>query len=828
MKQMDMRREDAFAALQQSYQRACSTVELLAEEAARHGLWEQAGFGERLSDLYLRLKRGPVRAVIMGQTSSGKSTLINALTGSIIAPESADACSPIPICFISDRKAGETHITYYDKLPRMLPQEKYANPTSLLQWHHDSGKLAEDHGTRPFVHTVSETFPQLATLIDSPGLNANSTDTDKLYALFDPPSYATADEPDLPELVLYISTAGGNLSEEEMKSLKRLLDKGVDPRRILLVHNELCADLEGLQADQFERTDDAARNGLAESLRALMPSSIPDVHFMDMEDSSSVFDAFFDDAFSQDVSASDEDEADAHIVSVNALFARVFYAGAYNPMANLITGATEKQYRQLQKAKKNPKQERVMELCAAWRQQGHADYQPLLHLRDVINEQAMSLTETADLGAALRAVKRLGDELIAMRIRQLTEEAERDRKPVLKWVKRLDELRSRLNKKRNNLPERIAKRHGQYASRLDDILWKMMEDRGQRLGDVAEGIAAAGTETQADRFLHGFRDSEAISFAGKLTSGLLNALANKNWLKDQFNTLLERSPCFTTSGHGAALDRQLFLAYQKPEGGQDAFAALESICKEIIVSLNQQLLRQDDESVDAVQRLLEEYGSFLTATLKGDAAEIRRELSSYCQDMQREAWEKDRQMIDALMKQQAFSSAVSAQSGDQMNGQLPEQVLACYGSVMSALRAAMANPIRETEQIARQIHERYHKLGTQVVRGNRYAPEVNLKNVREMVFRQVICPTLEQVVLTAAGVFDTSEISAQMDKLKTASQEYASQALEPAFSGGFELIHQCHAALREAMAPWRDPNDDEDVKRLIQNMAQYDRSIIEV
>lgn len=826
MKQKDTQREEAFAALQHSYEKACSTVEFLAKEAVRYGLWEHANFGERLSDLYLRLKRGPVRAVIMGQTSSGKSTLINALVGSIIAPESADACSPIPICFMRDKKqTSETHITYFDKQKHNLPQEKYANQTSLLQWHHDSGTLAQDNGTRPFVHTASETFPQLATLIDSPGLNANGTDTDILYALFDQPSYATADDPDLPELVLYISTAGGNLSEEELKSLKLLLDKGVDPHRIFVVHNEFCADLENLQTDQFERTDNAARNGLAESFRALLPPSTPDVFSMDIDDSSAIFDAFLDDAFGNDVSVSSEDEAYAHIVSLNALFARVFYAGAYNPLANLITGATEDQYKQLLAAKKNPKQDRVIELCAAWRQANHADYQPLLHLRDVINEQALNLAGTADLKAALRAVNRLGDELLERRIQQLSDEAVRDRKPILEWVKRLDELRIWLNDAYDSLPQKTAKWHGEFASRLNGMLLEIKEKQDRRIRGMAEGIAAASNETPASRFWRGAKDGSADSLVARLASGLIWATSSSA-LKNQFDISWWHDP-FIQKSQIFEQDQQLFEAYQKPESGQDVFAALERICKEMIATINETHLKQDDESIEAVQKLLEDHCRFLPAMLKEEAARIQCELSSYCQTMQEEARGKDRQLIDDLMMQPKFSAAVSALFEYKLNRKIPEQISACYGNVVSALRGAMKNPIQKTDHIAQQIRERYSKLGTQVVTGGHRSPEVSLKNVRDLVFRQVVCPILEYVATNTIGTFDTAKISEQMDKLLEPTRKYAVQALEDVFLNGFELINECYDVFGKVMAQWRNPEEDEDVHRLARIMALFEQSLSE-
>lgn len=832
MEQKNAQRKITFAALQHSYKQACNVVEFFAEEAVRYGLWDQANFGKRLSDLYLRLKQGPVRVIIMGQTSSGKSTLINALVGGIIAPESADACSPIPICFMKKDKeqTSQTLITYFERQRHKLPQEKYANQTSLLQWHHDSGTLAQDNGIRPFVHTTSETFPQLATLIDSPGLNANGTDTDKLYALFEQPSYANADDLDLPELVVYTSTSGGNLSEEEMESIKRLLDKGVDPHRIFVVHNEYCANLEDLPIDQFENTDNAARNGLAESLRALLPPKLPDVFHMDTNDSSALFGAFLENAIDNEASALSADDAEMHIVSLNALFARVFYAGAYDPLSNLITGSTKEQYDQLLAAKENPKQERVIELCAAWRQANHADYQPLLYLRDFINEQALNLEEAADLKSALRAVGRLGDELLKRRIQQLRDEFERERKPVREWGGRLDELRVWMSNFNDELPQRIAKWHEEHALKLNDLIREIAEKQEYRIHGVSASITEACTKTLPIKFKHWLIGDPVILADPPLPSpifplislalGLISVLS-PNWLRKKYDTLLENNPYFAAIENELVRNLKLLLAYREPAGGQDVFAALETVCKEMIVSINQAFLNPDDESIAAVQKLLKEYGDSLIAMLEEDATRVHQELSSCCQSMQEEACGKNRQLIDALMEQSFFSGAISARFEYRLNVNLPEQMVSCFDSIISVLREGMTNPIQEPEDIAEQIQQHYSTLGTQV-------PEVNIGNVRKLVFQQVICPILEQAAVNAVGRLDIEKVVAQADILSEIAGKCAEQAMEPVFLNGGKLIDQCEAVLKEAMKQWRDPEEDGEVKSLAKAITSFDQGLLEL
>lgn len=61
---------------------------------------------EHLHTAWLRLQQGPIRTLLLGVSSAGKSTLINAMTGHIVVPEARHTSSPIPVWIYSDAKAA--------------------------------------------------------------------------------------------------------------------------------------------------------------------------------------------------------------------------------------------------------------------------------------------------------------------------------------------------------------------------------------------------------------------------------------------------------------------------------------------------------------------------------------------------------------------------------------------------------------------------------------------------------------------------------------------------------------------------------------------------
>jgi len=56
---------------------------------------------KQLRTVWDRLQQGPVRAMVIGVSSAGKSTLLNALAGSIVVPEGPHTTSPVPVWIYS-------------------------------------------------------------------------------------------------------------------------------------------------------------------------------------------------------------------------------------------------------------------------------------------------------------------------------------------------------------------------------------------------------------------------------------------------------------------------------------------------------------------------------------------------------------------------------------------------------------------------------------------------------------------------------------------------------------------------------------------------------
>lgn len=57
---------------------------------------------ELIREQWFRLKQGPVRTLVLGVSSAGKSTLINAMAGQIVVPEGKQTTSPIPVWVYRD------------------------------------------------------------------------------------------------------------------------------------------------------------------------------------------------------------------------------------------------------------------------------------------------------------------------------------------------------------------------------------------------------------------------------------------------------------------------------------------------------------------------------------------------------------------------------------------------------------------------------------------------------------------------------------------------------------------------------------------------------
>lgn len=434
--------------LRKEYAQACKQVENLAEIAGKQGLWQKNEYGKRLSDLYLRLKQGPVRAVVIGQTSSGKSTLFNALAGDIIAPEDARSSSPIPLWMLWKNQKVITVDNQLDQ-PGKLPKVDPTNPSDVLTRHHVTGMQTNKEKFVPYVYTGSTAMPRYATMVDSPGFNANGEDTDKALSLFNRPSYATEDEPDLPELLIYVQSNGNNLSQEEMDDIRMVMGKGVDLERIFLVHNDIRSRND-ITEDTFETLDEMTYLGLAQSYMSLaLPKNGDDASAKPLpvekpSNADELFTASEEDLKASAQAAEDADAAKqaarAHVLCVNMMIARLHYAGLYDPLAAMPTGVSQEERDRLIKLADQPKQDAIKEVCDDMKQKGHKDYQPMITLRDTIDAQALQLVNNPCLRYALNAVQAMGEEL-EQTIRGIEkEEREKKRKKLSEEIEHLREL----------------------------------------------------------------------------------------------------------------------------------------------------------------------------------------------------------------------------------------------------------------------------------------------------------------------------------------------------------------------------------------------------
>lgn len=494
--------------LRKEYAQACKQVEKLAEIAGKQGLWQKNEYGKRLSDLYLRLKQGPVRAVVIGQTSSGKSTLFNALAGNIIAPEDARSSSPIPLWMLWKNQKVITVDNQLDQ-PGMLPKADPTNRKDVLTRHHVTGMQTNAKELVPYVYTGSLAMPRYVTMVDSPGFNANGEDTDKALSLFNRPSYATEDEPDLPELLIYVQSMGNNLSAQEKENIRMVMRKGIDLERIFLVHNEIRPSLQ-ITEDTFEELDEMAYHGLTQSYMSLaQPENDEDAGAkpLPVEKPSNADNPF---ALSEAelvawVQAAEEvnaakQAARAHVLCVNAMIARLHYAGLYDPMEAMPTGVSQAERNRLIELADQSTQDEIKKVCDAMKAKGHKDYQPMITLRDTIDAQALQLVDNPCLRYALNAVRAMGEELIK-HLRELGTEEVKPLETLKKDLQDIVQDMDNLDKKRNEFSAGLGKQLTK-AVEAQEAQFFLLKDRMnpesnvQIKGGVIEGVGQASLVSQ--------------------------------------------------------------------------------------------------------------------------------------------------------------------------------------------------------------------------------------------------------------------------------------------------------------------------------------------
>ncbi|MBE6658244.1 MAG: hypothetical protein E7604_07355 [Ruminococcaceae bacterium] len=166
-------------------------VERIDEVAASLGL---DGIGAGLRDTWFRLKQGPIRVLITGCSSAGKSTLINALANEIVVPEGKHTTSPIPVLIESRCKddCAQVRLLHADS-EHLGEQENYGLYRFLTDFcytQEEAGQGASEHryDTILSAHVrvgsglLSETG---ITLIDTPGVGMAESDDARVRRILD-------------------------------------------------------------------------------------------------------------------------------------------------------------------------------------------------------------------------------------------------------------------------------------------------------------------------------------------------------------------------------------------------------------------------------------------------------------------------------------------------------------------------------------------------------------------------------------------------------------------------------------------------------------------
>lgn len=193
-----------------------------------------------------RLEQGMVRVAVIGATSSGKSTLINALLEQIVVPENPNVSSPIPV-WIGYAAQKEPVFTVYEEHSETGIQKTEYPAATFLKSFCYSLKDTINRDTDRFKDvrygSVSLSSPCLRSgcvLIDTLGISASNLDTAKTNAVLE----------EGVDMVLFVSSnlAGSHqFTRSEVDYLRqsilglepgtRQVSHPVDPKNILFVHN---------------------------------------------------------------------------------------------------------------------------------------------------------------------------------------------------------------------------------------------------------------------------------------------------------------------------------------------------------------------------------------------------------------------------------------------------------------------------------------------------------------------------------------------------------------------------------------------------------------
>lgn len=138
-----------------------------------------------------RLHQGPIRALVLGASSAGKSTLINALSGDIVTPEGQHTTSPIPVWIYNRQAKSSPQICLLRNQDNTLQENLCGLYEYIQEYCYTETEAGQSTGQEKFQDLVAATANLSSsplinhgiTLIDTPGSGVSAQDNARAQSI---------------------------------------------------------------------------------------------------------------------------------------------------------------------------------------------------------------------------------------------------------------------------------------------------------------------------------------------------------------------------------------------------------------------------------------------------------------------------------------------------------------------------------------------------------------------------------------------------------------------------------------------------------------------
>lgn len=229
-------------------------VEKLREIAQKQGNMEADAL---LRDAWLRLKQGPIRALVLGVSSAGKSTLINALVGKIVVPEGKHTTSPIPVWTYCEKRAADVpYVQILKEKDGYFQTDNIASYGHIIEYCYTPAQAGQGTGQGKFNGVVAATVNVDSglvgdtgiTLVDTPGIGVSQGDNERVKEILK----------DSCELLIIVFM---NLQQDDVKEyFRKLLVEEDAPLRSLLENNRVFMVLNNTHSSAIHAKLDAQKH----------------------------------------------------------------------------------------------------------------------------------------------------------------------------------------------------------------------------------------------------------------------------------------------------------------------------------------------------------------------------------------------------------------------------------------------------------------------------------------------------------------------------------------------------------------------------------------